>query len=91
MLLQAATAPASFQAADTSAQSAGVQAPSAGAYQGSNMQTQASTQGQADYQGSNLQQAPTFGLVCPDSSVQKHNQMAFSCCHCPGTACGGFR
>ncbi|CAL5218364.1 g31 [Coccomyxa viridis] len=69
---QAATAPASFQAADTSAQSAGVQAPSAGAYQGSNMQTQASTQGQADYQGSNLQQAPTFGLrqQAPSSTDQ---------------------
>ena len=39
------------------------------------MQTQASTQGQADYQGSNQQQAPTFGLVSPDSSVLDCNQL----------------
>ena len=51
-------------------QSASAQAPSAGAYQGSNMQSQADTQGQAGYQGSNLQQAPTFGLVGSDFSVQ---------------------
>ena len=67
MVLQAATTPVSFQAADTAAPTAGAQGPSAAAYQGSTMQAQANTQTQADYQGSSSQQAPTFGLVGPDS------------------------
>lgn len=52
MLLQAASTPSAYQATDTSMPSANAQSPSTGAYQGSDMQTQA-----------NSQQAPTFGLV----------------------------
>lgn len=72
-VLQDASAPAAYQAADASAQTVGTQAASAGGYQGSDMQTQAnnraptlaSTQASARpaYQGSSQQQTQTFGLV----------------------------
>ena len=42
------------------------------------MQAQADTPAQADYQGGSSQQAPTFGLVGPDSSCS-------SSCSAPGS------